>query len=93
MSVVARVPVDEISQAAREVRLGRILLEVIGAPFYVLGWLVFWVVVGGLRGVIWVAIAVKFGWMDARKSAQARGVTMPVWPKGSAEDRRGVGTR
>jgi hypothetical protein len=93
MTMVARVPVDEISEAAREVRPGRTLLELVGFPFYLLGWLAFWLAVGTVRAVVWAAMAVKFGWMDARETAAARGMTMPVWPKGDTEDRRGVGTR
>ena len=93
MTVVSRVPVDEITQAARQVQPSKILLEIIATPFYILGWLTFWLVVGGARAVVWVVVAVKFGWIDAAETAAARGMTMPVWPSGPAEDRTGVGTR
>lgn len=93
MTITARIPVEDITEAAAQVRPGRVLLEVVAAPFYVLGWLAFWLVVGGVRAVVWLGMAVKFGWVDARDTAAARGLTMPVWSSGRAEVGRGVGTR
>lgn len=72
-AVLDRVPIDRISAEAREVRFGRTLLTVLAALFFGIGWLVakafglVWVVVA------WVGVAVKIGWMEARKGGRTDG--------------------
>lgn len=95
MSVLERVPVERITVEAQQMRArtGPAIVSAIGLPFYLLGMLAFWVVVGSLKAVFWLLTAVKIGWVEARENAAARGVTMPVWSTGQAEDGRGVGAR
>lgn len=61
-STLARVPVDDITQQARQVKPGRTLLTVIAAVFFGLGW-----VVAKAFEVLWLALtwswtAVRVGW-------------------------------
>lgn len=61
-AVLDRVPVQRISDEARQVHFGRTVLTLIAALFYGLGWLVakVWL------AVAWCATAVKVGWQEAR---------------------------
>jgi len=64
-----RVPLDEITAQARQVRFGRLLLTLIAAVFFGLGW------VAGrfFLGVAWCAVAVKVGWQaGAARGGPAR---------------------
>jgi hypothetical protein len=69
-TVLDRVPVDEITAQAREVRFGRTLLTVLAAVLYfVFGW---------LPGKIWLAlcwcgVAIRTGWRDARRPPDRSG--------------------
>ena len=53
-----RVPVDAITAQARQVRAGRLLLTLIAAVFYAIGWAAGRV----FLAVVWCAVAVKVGW-------------------------------
>lgn len=63
MAVIDSIPVGRISTEARQIRFAEILLAVIGAVFYGLGWSVS----KALLGVAWCLAAVKLGWADARR--------------------------
>lgn len=55
--------VDEISARARQVDVGRVLLTLIAAIFYSVGW----TAGKALLAVAWCAVAVKVGFQEARK--------------------------
>lgn len=76
--------IDDINAGARQVRFGRTLLTTIAAVLWAVGWLSHKGIGGALYGVgwfagkvcwpvlVWVALAVKVGWADARTGG-ARG--------------------
>jgi hypothetical protein len=63
-AVLERVPVDRISLEARDVHAGRVLLTVFAALFFAVGW----TVAKAWLTVAWCGVAVKVGWLEARKS-------------------------
>jgi hypothetical protein len=63
-TVLRRVPVERISEQAREIRVGRLLLTLAAGLLFALGWLVGAV----FRALVWCAVAVKVGWQDGRKA-------------------------
>jgi hypothetical protein len=63
VAVVDSIPVARISAEARQIHFGEILLALIGAVFYGLGWSVS----KALLAVAWCLAAVKLGWADARR--------------------------
>lgn len=60
--------VDEISAQARQVDVGRVLLTLLAAVFYAIGW----IAGKAVLAVVWCAIAVKIGFQEARKPAGGR---------------------
>ena len=67
-AMLDRVPLDEITAQARQVRFWRSVLTVIAAVLFGLGWLV-----ARAFGVAWLALAwsvtaVKVGWQEGRKA-------------------------
>ena len=68
MAVLERVPVDRISVEARQVHVGRVLLTVLAALFFAVGW----VAGKAVLAVAWCGVAVKVGWQEAR-SGSTRG--------------------
>lgn len=54
---------ERVAARASEVRVGQILLALIAAPFYVLGF------VAGVAwaAVVWIVAAVQIGFADARR--------------------------
>ena len=62
MTVFSRVPVDRITVEARDVHMGRVLLTVLAAFFFAIGW----VVAKFFLGCAWCGVAVKVGWQEAR---------------------------
>ena len=52
-----------VAQAATEIRIARIVLSIIAAPFYVLGYLVAFIVCV----VVWCVAAAQVGYTDGRK--------------------------
>lgn len=77
-------------RADRE-RESTLLMDILAAPFYVTGWLVFWmlVVLGG--GARWCWAAVELGWVEARASATSRNVGLRRWPVKPKAKRREPG--
>ncbi len=66
-AILDRVPVEEITAEAREVKFGRTLLTVIAGILYGIGWVVAKAFNGLWLVMAWCAVAVKLGWMEARK--------------------------
>ena len=57
-AITRRIELDEITAQARQVRFGQVLLTILAAVFFGLGW-----VVGRFfLGLAWCAVAVKLGW-------------------------------
>ena len=68
-TITQRVPLDDITRQAREVRFGRVLLTVLAAVFFGLGW------AAGrfFLGIAWCLIAVRVGWQaGAARGGPAR---------------------
>lgn len=67
-TLLDRVPLDQISDQARQVRFGRVLLTLVAAVFYGLGW-----VAGRVfLAVAWCGVAVRVGWQEGRHGGPAR---------------------
>jgi hypothetical protein len=69
-----------VSAEAREVQIGTTLLAVLAGVLYGVGWLAGWVVtlLGVVfsalgRGLVWVGVAVKLGFTDARAGRRRDG--------------------
>lgn len=63
MTILDRVPLDEITERAQRIHLGRVVLSLIAGLFYAIGW-----VVGmAFLALVWCAVAVKVGFVEARK--------------------------
>jgi hypothetical protein len=66
VTLVGRVPLEEINTQARQVEFGRVLLTVIAAVLFGVGWLagktfsLLWL------GLAWSVVAVKVGWKQGR---------------------------
>jgi uncharacterized membrane protein YciS (DUF1049 family) len=69
-SITQRLPVDEITRQASDIRVGRVLLTALAAVFFAIGWTVARV----FLGVVWCAVAVKVGW----QAGAARGKPAPA---------------
>jgi hypothetical protein len=68
-TITQRVPLDDITRQAREVRPGRVALTVLAAVFFGLGWCAG----RAFLGVAWLAVAVKVGWQaGAARGGPAR---------------------
>ncbi|HEU4542571.1 MAG TPA: hypothetical protein VFR23_15700 [Jiangellaceae bacterium] len=63
--------VDEITRQAREVRFGRVLLTVIAAVLFGIGWIVAKTFTVLWFALAWSATAVKLGWQEGRKPRPA----------------------
>lgn len=66
MTVLDRVPLEDINARAREVHFGRTLLTIIAAILYAVGWLAAKTLGGIWLALAWSAVAVKVGWTEAR---------------------------
>lgn len=66
-AVLGRVPVDEISVQARQMRPGRALLTVLAALLFAVGFVAAKIVTGVWLTLTWSAAAVKVGWQEGRK--------------------------
>jgi uncharacterized membrane protein YciS (DUF1049 family) len=67
-SIAERVQLDDITAQARQVRFGRLLLTVLAAVFFAIGWTfgrVFY-------GLAWCGVAVKVGFQAGRAHGPAR---------------------
>jgi hypothetical protein len=65
-TVFQRVPVDEITVQARDVRFGRTVLTLVAAVLFSVGWIASKVLGGIWLALAWSATAVKVGWVEAR---------------------------
>jgi hypothetical protein len=63
MSVLDAVPLEAISQRARTVDVGRVLLTVLAAILYGLGW----IVGRAVFAIAWAGSAVRVGFTDGRR--------------------------
>jgi hypothetical protein len=66
---------ERVSAEAREIHPGRILLTMVAAFFYALGWSLGKLVNGVLLTVTWSMAAAKVGWQDARRSYASAAVS------------------
>jgi hypothetical protein len=68
MSTLAeRIPLDEITEQARQVRFWRTVLTVIAAALFGLGWVVAKAFGVTFLALAWSAVAVREGWREGRK--------------------------
>lgn len=68
-AVLDRVPVEQITAEAKKVDVGRAVLSLLALIPFLIGWLAGKAVVA----VAWMWLAVKAGWIEARKPARATG--------------------
>lgn len=68
-STLDRVPVEQISARAEQIKVGRGILAVIGGLLYVVGY----VPAKLLRGLAWMGSAVAVGWSDGRAAPKPAG--------------------
>lgn len=66
--MLERIDLDRIDAEARQVHLGRVLLTVLGAVFYVIGW----VIGAAVTAFVWSYAAAKVGYQDARNPQTVR---------------------
>ena len=64
----------------RHLTIGATLLDVVLAPFWLAGWVVFWVLLFVAEASRLTVAAVRVGWTDARQKAQARQIAVDRWP-------------
>lgn len=65
-SLLERVPVDEITAQAREIRFGYTILTFLAAIFYALGWITAKVFTALWLALTWSWTAIRIGWQEAR---------------------------
>jgi uncharacterized membrane protein YedE/YeeE len=70
-SVTERIPLDRIEQRARQAHPGRVLLTVIAAVLFGLGWLAFKLCAVTWLAVAWCGSAVAEGWISARAGQES----------------------
>ncbi len=61
-TVLDRVPVDQISDDARQVQVGRALLTVVAFIFWAIGF----AAARAVGGIVWAGVAVRTGWREGR---------------------------
>lgn len=61
-TLAERIPVDEISEQARQVHFGRLVLTLIASVLYSVGW----VAARLFFCVAWCGVAVRVGWKEGR---------------------------
>jgi hypothetical protein len=66
LTILDRVPLDRISEQAREIRPGRALLTIIAAMLFALGWITAKMLTVAWLAILWSFAAVKVGWQEAR---------------------------
>lgn len=78
MTVLERVPLDQITREARDIHFTRTVLTVIAAVLFGLGWTAAKTFTAGWFTLAWCAAAVRVGWREGRKSSQvSRGPGRP----------------
>lgn len=70
-AVLERVPVERISERARSASPGRVVLTVIAAVLFGLGWAAFKAVAVSWLVIAWCGSAVVEGWQSARAAQRA----------------------
>lgn len=69
MAVLEQIPIQRITDEARQVHFGRTVLTVIAGLLFGLGWLASKTLGGLWLALAWSATAVRLGWVEARSSA------------------------
>ena len=69
-----------VAERVKAAQPSTVLADIVAAPFYALGWVVFWVlvVIGGVWR--WSMAAIALGWFEAREQATRREVGTNRWP-------------
>lgn len=62
-AVIDRIPVEQITAEAKKVDVGRAVLSLLALIPFLLGWLAGKIVLA----VAWIGLAVKAGWLEARR--------------------------
>ena len=70
-SLTERMPLDRIEARARQARPGRVLLTLIAAVLFGLGWLAFRACAGAWLALAWFGSAVIEGWQSAKAGQRA----------------------
>jgi uncharacterized membrane protein YedE/YeeE len=70
-SVTERIPLDRIDGRARHARPGRVLLTVVAAVLFGLGWLTYKTCALAWLAVAWCGSAVIEGWQTAKSGQRA----------------------
>lgn len=70
-SVTERIPLDRIEHRARHARPGRVLLTLLAAALFALGWLTCKAFALAWLAVAWCGSAVAEGWISARAGQRA----------------------
>lgn len=68
--VLERVPVGRITEQAKQVKFHLTLLAVVAGVLYGIGWLVAKAFTVVWFVIAWCGVAVKIGWVDARKGGR-----------------------
>jgi hypothetical protein len=70
-SLTERIPLDRIERRARHARPGRVLLTVIAAVLFALGWLACKAFAVAWLALAWCGSALAEGWISARAGQEA----------------------
>ena len=70
--IAERVDLERVEAEARRIDIGRGLLTLVAALFYVLGWTAGRIVIGIATVLTWSIAAAKVGWQDAHRPARTR---------------------
>lgn len=73
MAVLQQVPVERINAQARELDPARVLLTLLAAPLFVLGWATAKVVRAVWIAFAWTWTAARVGWQEGWNSQRAEG--------------------
>lgn len=68
-AVLNRIPVEQIAADAKKIDAGRVLLSLLALIPFLIGWIAGKTVFA----FAWVGLAVKAGWLDARRPKTAAG--------------------
>ena len=67
-AVLERVPVDRITAEAKDVQFWRTVLTALAGLLYGFGWITAKAFTVLWRAIVFIGVAVKVGWQDARKA-------------------------
>ncbi len=68
MAVLEQIPIQRITDEARQVHFGRTVLTVIAGLLFGLGWVTAKTLGGLWLALAWSVTAVRLGWVEARAS-------------------------